>query len=134
MCAAALTSRATSTLRLASCHRMCSSWRMSTLVRLRFLLLTLLLLTCCLVTADYPTTLTYVQPDVQTKTDESLHLLLPMLAQPIVQKIVSGSVLGIETVLIKDIKENSFVTSLKGSITDAGPCSSHFTLPVYAHC
>ncbi|KAI0710861.1 hypothetical protein C8Q76DRAFT_623714 [Earliella scabrosa] len=78
---------------------------------------------------DYPTTLTYVQPDVQTKTDKSLHLLLPILAQPIVQKIVSGSVLGIETVVIKDIKENSFVTSLKGSITDAGPFDATISFP-----
>ena len=42
----------------------------------------------------------------------------------IVQTIVSGSVLGIETVLIKDVQENSFGTSLKGSITNAGPCTS----------
>lgn len=73
---------------------------------------------------DYATTLAYSQPDVQIKTDESLHLILPILAQPIVQTIVSGSVLGIETVLIKDIKENSFGTTLKGSITQAGPCTS----------
>ncbi len=71
---------------------------------------------------DYATTLTYTQPDVEVKTDQSLNLLLPILAQPIVQKIVDGSVLGIETVLIKDIKENSFGTSLKGSIRNAGPC------------
>ncbi len=77
---------------------------------------------------DYATTLTYTQPDVEVKTDESLNLLLPILAQPIVQKIVDGSVLGIETVLIKDIKENSFGTSLKGSIRNAGPCE--FTSPV----
>ena len=132
MCAAALTSRAMSTLRLASCHQMCTSSQMSTSVCLRLYLPSLLSLTDS--TGDYPTTLTYVQPDVQTKTDKSLHLLLPILAQPIVQKIVSGSVLGIETVLIKDIKENSFVTSLKGSITDAGPCSSHVAWLVYAHC
>ena len=132
MCAAALTSQAMSTLRLASCHRMCTSSQMSTSVCLRFYLPSLLLLTDS--TGDYQTTLTYVQLDVQTKTDKSLHLLLPILAQPIVQKIVSGSVLGIETVVIKDIKENSFVTSLKGSITDAGPCSSHVAWLVYAHC
>lgn len=57
------------------------------------------------------------------KTDSSLNLLLPILAQPIVQKIVGGSVLGIETVLIKDVQETSFGTALKGSITNAGPCA-----------
>ena len=66
--------------------------------------------------------MSYTQPDVAIKTDSSLNLLLPILAQPIVQKIVTGSVLGIETVLIKDVQENSFGTSLKGSITNAGPC------------
>ena len=75
---------------------------------------------------DYQTTLTYTQPDVQVKTDKSLNLILPILAQPIVQKIVTGSVLGVETVLIKDIKEDSFGTSLKGSITNASPCTKFF--------
>lgn len=40
---------------------------------------------------DYKTTLKYTQPGVPTKTDESLNLILPVLAQPIVQKVVSGS-------------------------------------------
>ena len=66
---------------------------------------------------EYQTSLSYVQPGVTIKTDKSLNLILPVLAQPIVQKIVGGSVLGIETVLIKDVKENSFGTALKGSIT-----------------
>ena len=42
---------------------------------------------------DYKTTLRYTQLNVPTKTDETLNLLLPILAKPIVQKIVSGSVL-----------------------------------------
>ncbi|RDX40651.1 hypothetical protein OH76DRAFT_1365915 [Lentinus brumalis] len=78
---------------------------------------------------DYATTLTYTQPDVEVKTDQSLNFLLPILAQPIVQKIVDGSVLGIETVLIKDIKENSFGTSLKGSIRNAGPFDAKIEFP-----
>lgn len=57
---------------------------------------------------EYPTTLQYTQTDVETKTDKSLNNILPVLAQPIVQKIVSGSVLGIETVIIKNIQEKSF--------------------------
>ncbi|KAH9012140.1 hypothetical protein EDB84DRAFT_1583122, partial [Lactarius hengduanensis] len=39
---------------------------------------------------DYTTTLQFTQPSVPTSTDQ----LLPLLAQPIVQKIVSGSTLG----------------------------------------
>lgn len=40
------------------------------------------------------TTLNYTQLSVPIATDSSLNLILPVLAQPIVQKIVSGSVLG----------------------------------------
>ncbi|EIW52711.1 uncharacterized protein TRAVEDRAFT_134842 [Trametes versicolor FP-101664 SS1] len=78
---------------------------------------------------EYPTTLQYTQTDVETKTDKSLNNILPVLAQPIVQKIVSGSVLGIETVIIKNIQEKSFGTSLKGSITQAGPFDAKISFP-----
>ncbi|KAF9051008.1 hypothetical protein BDZ89DRAFT_1056905 [Hymenopellis radicata] len=70
---------------------------------------------------DYRTTLTYTQDGVVTGTDDTLDYILPVLAQPIVQKIVTGSVLGIDSVLISDPQQSSFVTTLKGSITDAGP-------------
>jgi hypothetical protein len=43
---------------------------------------------------EYPTTLSYTQKRVQTITDQTLHLLLPVLAKPIVQKVVDGAVLG----------------------------------------
>ena len=43
---------------------------------------------------DYATTLTYTQNGVATATDESLDLILPVLAQPIVQKIVDASAIG----------------------------------------
>ncbi|KAI0643298.1 hypothetical protein C8Q79DRAFT_1012595 [Trametes meyenii] len=78
-------------------------------------------LTAGVTIGDYATTLQYTQANVETKTDKSLNMILPILAQPIVQKIVSGSVLGIETVIIKNIQERTFGTSLKGSITQAGP-------------
>ncbi len=42
---------------------------------------------------DYKTTLRYTQPTVPIKTDDTLNLLLPVLAKPVVQKIVSGSAL-----------------------------------------
>jgi hypothetical protein len=69
----------------------------------------------------YETTITYTQSGVPTKTDSSLNLILPILAQPIVQRIVDGSVLGIETVLITDPAATSFGTTLSGSIVNAGP-------------
>ncbi|KAH8992759.1 hypothetical protein EDB86DRAFT_3078965 [Lactarius hatsudake] len=70
---------------------------------------------------DYKTTLQFTQPSVPTSTDQTLNLLLPLLAQPIVQKIVSGSTLGVNNVLITNPTANSFGTKLSGSITQAGP-------------
>lgn len=40
---------------------------------------------------EYSTTLEYEQKGLPTKTDDSLNYLLPLLARPIVQKIVDGS-------------------------------------------
>lgn len=73
---------------------------------------------------EYTTSLDYTQTGVPTKTDKTLDLILPVLAAPIVQKIVTDSVLGIATVIIADPKQNSFTTKLKGSISNAGPCLS----------
>ncbi|TFK54041.1 hypothetical protein OE88DRAFT_1732763 [Heliocybe sulcata] len=70
---------------------------------------------------DYQTTLEYSQQGLPTVTDDSLNLLLPILAQPIVQKIVTGSTLGIDTVVITNPQQTSFGTRLTGSITNAGP-------------
>jgi hypothetical protein len=75
----------------------------------------------------YSTTITYTQAGVQTKTDKSLDLILPVLAQPIVQKVVDASKLGIDTVAIQDPEEQSFTTALDGSITDAGPFDAKIT-------
>ncbi|KAH8979124.1 hypothetical protein EDB92DRAFT_1821158 [Lactarius akahatsu] len=70
---------------------------------------------------DYKTTLQFTQPSVPISTDQTLNLLLPLLAQPIVQKIVSGSTLGVNSVLITNPTANSFGARLSGSITQAGP-------------
>lgn len=70
----------------------------------------------------YETTLTYSQLAVPVKTDASLNMLLPVLARPIVQKIVNGSVLGFDTILISNAKETSFDVGISGAITNAGPC------------
>ncbi|PVF99379.1 hypothetical protein CPB86DRAFT_293734 [Serendipita vermifera] len=78
---------------------------------------------------DYRTTLNYIQKGVQVQTDETLHLILSVLAQPIVQKIVDGSVMGIDTLIISNPKEQSFDTALKGSITQAGPFDATISFP-----
>ncbi|KAF9222628.1 hypothetical protein BS17DRAFT_802839 [Gyrodon lividus] len=70
---------------------------------------------------EYATTLNYTQLSVPIVTDSSLNFILPVLAQPIVQKIVSGTVLGVDTVVIINPQETSFGTQLNGSITNAGP-------------
>ncbi|KAH7108191.1 hypothetical protein BKA62DRAFT_764259 [Auriculariales sp. MPI-PUGE-AT-0066] len=76
---------------------------------------------------DYATTIEFTQNGLPTATDKSLHLLLPILAQPIVQKVVSGSELGISTVLIRDPSATTFKNQLKGSITNAGPFDANIT-------
>jgi len=42
---------------------------------------------------EYQTTLQYTQLAVPTSTDSSLNLIIPILAQPIVQKLVTGALL-----------------------------------------
>lgn len=51
---------------------------------------------------EFSTNLAYSQKAVKANTDSSLALLLPILARPIVQKIVDGSILGIDTIMITD--------------------------------
>ncbi|KAL1735691.1 hypothetical protein EV714DRAFT_280260 [Schizophyllum commune] len=78
-------------------------------------------LTAGVTIGEYETHLTYAQEGLPTKTDDSLDYLLPILARPIVEKIVDGAALGIETVLITDPKEDTFTAALVGTITNAGP-------------
>ena len=78
---------------------------------------------------QYTTQLTYSQQQVPTITDSTLNLLLPVLAGPIVQKIVDGSVLGITGVTISDPTNNAFRTGLQGSITNAGPFDAVIQFP-----
>jgi hypothetical protein len=92
-------------------------------------------LTAGVTIGDYATTLQYTQTGLVTHTDESLNLILPVLAQPIVQKIVGGSLLGfvdliatslplmtydcsLENVLIKNPEQNSFS---KSPVNETGP-------------
>ncbi|KAG8787307.1 hypothetical protein FRB91_009037 [Serendipita sp. 411] len=78
---------------------------------------------------QYQTTMDYAQSAVPIKTDETLHLILPILAQPLVQKVVDGSVMGIDSLIIMEPQETSFVTALKGSITSAGPFDATISFP-----
>ena len=79
-------------------------------------------LTPAAMAGEYPTTLAFTQHNVSVKTDKTLNLLLPIIAQPIAQNIVTEAVLGIETIFITDANEASFTASLNGSITNTGPC------------
>ncbi|KAK0241921.1 hypothetical protein EDD85DRAFT_820884 [Armillaria nabsnona] len=78
-------------------------------------------LTTGLKIGDYSTTLKYTQSGVKTNTDDSLDLILPILAQPIVQRVVSQSVLSIDNVIISDPRPESFTATMTGGITNAGP-------------
>ncbi|KAH7875192.1 uncharacterized protein C8R40DRAFT_1170817 [Lentinula edodes] len=70
---------------------------------------------------EYNAVLNYFQSSLPTETDGSLDFILPILAKPIVQKIVGGAGLGIDAVLISDPEQSSFNTALNGSINNAGP-------------
>lgn len=78
---------------------------------------------------DFRTTLHYTQRGLPTKTDDTLNLILPVLARPIVQKIVDQSILGIDSVLISDPQPEKFTTGLQGSIKEAGPFDAIIKFP-----
>ncbi|GAA5937070.1 uncharacterized protein JCM15063_000146 [Sporobolomyces koalae] len=78
---------------------------------------------------DYATVLSYVQKDVPAYTDQTLTLLLPVLARPIVQKIVDEAALGIDTVMISDPSNTAFTAGLVGSLTNSGPFDAVISFP-----
>ncbi|CAD6924941.1 unnamed protein product [Tilletia controversa] len=78
---------------------------------------------------EYETKLAFSQLNVPLNTDATLNKLLPVLAQPIVQKIVDGAILGLDTITILDPQQNSFATALTGSITNAGPFDATIKFP-----
>ncbi|WFC96530.1 hypothetical protein MBRA1_003191 [Malassezia brasiliensis] len=59
--------------------------------------------------------------NVPMKMDSMLNLLLPVLAKPIVQKIIDGSNLVIQRVTILNPTQTKFRVHMVGSITNAGP-------------
>lgn len=78
---------------------------------------------------DYTADLTFVQTNVPLKTDASLNLLLPVLAKPIVQKIVDAAVLELNRVTIINPQAMSFTTQLEGAITNSGPFDATIKFP-----
>ena len=74
-----------------------------------------------LTVGSYSTTLTFPQQNVALKTDQSLDILLPMLARPLVQKIVDGAVLAVQSVVIINPQPKSFQARLKGTLRHSGP-------------
>jgi len=60
---------------------------------------------------DFTTDLAYAQQNVPAHTDSSLTLLLPILARPIVQKIVDAASLGIDTVMITNPTDTGKLSS-----------------------
>ncbi|PWN24968.1 hypothetical protein BDZ90DRAFT_262821 [Jaminaea rosea] len=78
---------------------------------------------------EYDTTLTFSQTEVPLGTDESLNKLLPVLASPIVQKIVDNAVLNIDRVTILNPQPESFQVALQGTITNSGPFDATISFP-----
>ena len=80
-----------------------------------------LVITSDAVIGEYGTTLTFSQRNVPLNTDETLFKLLPVLAGPIVQKIVNGAILNVDTATVLNPQQNAFGVALKGSLVQAGP-------------
>ncbi|KAJ3838704.1 hypothetical protein F5878DRAFT_725102 [Lentinula raphanica] len=78
---------------------------------------------------EYNAVLNYFQSGLPTETDSSLDFILPVLAKPIVQKIVGGAGLGIDAVIISNPQQSSFNTALNGSINNAGPFDATIAFP-----
>lgn len=88
-----------------------------------------LIITSNAIIGDYGTTLTFSQNDVPLGTDDTLLLLLPPLALPIVQKIVDTAILNIDRVTITEPQATGFVASLQGALTNAGPFDAVVEFP-----
>lgn len=99
---------------------------------------------------NFTTNLEYHQIGVPAYTDSSLTLLLPILARPIVQKIVDASILAITSVMITNPSDagksvpilevssllvddvlsfTAFTSGLIGAITNAGPFDATIKFP-----
>jgi hypothetical protein len=78
---------------------------------------------------EYGTTLTFSQNDVPLGTDQTLLLLLPPVALPIVQQIVDKSILNIDRVTITEPQPGGFVASLQGALTNSGPFDAVVSFP-----
>lgn len=81
------------------------------------------------VIGEYGTTLTFTQNNVPLGTDETLFLLLPPLALPIVQRIVDSAVLNVDRVTITTATPTGFTAALQGALTNAGPFDGVVSFP-----
>jgi hypothetical protein len=81
------------------------------------------------VIGEYGTTLTFSQNDVPLGTDVTLFKLLPILALPIVQRVVDQAVLNVDRVTITEARPTSFTAALQGALTNAGPFDGIVTFP-----
>ncbi|KAL8277420.1 hypothetical protein RQP46_010142 [Phenoliferia psychrophenolica] len=69
---------------------------------------------------DFVTDLTYAQSSLRAYTDSTLT----------VQKVIDSAILNITTVIISDPENDSFVATLTGEITNAGPFDAVISFPV----
>ncbi|KAI8873166.1 hypothetical protein GQ42DRAFT_118311 [Ramicandelaber brevisporus] len=83
----------------------------------------------------YKTQINLIQKDLLISTDDSMRFLIPKVARPIVQKIVNGAVMGVDTVFMHEAKETSAKVQMAGSITNSGPFSASFSFaePMEVH-
>ncbi|KAI8872894.1 hypothetical protein GQ42DRAFT_118751 [Ramicandelaber brevisporus] len=84
------------------------------------------------VTADviigtYKTKLEFVQTSVPLKTGESMTRLVPIIARPLVSKLLSKAVMGLDSALIHSPTDSGAQAKMKGSVTEAGPISGKFS-------
>ncbi|KAI9322513.1 hypothetical protein BX666DRAFT_2128544 [Dichotomocladium elegans] len=78
---------------------------------------------------DYSTKLTFAQQGVAVETDSSVVSLIPIVGQPIVQKIVDGAKLSFTSVILSSPTDQNFKVQMAGSITDAGPMAAEIAFP-----
>lgn len=78
---------------------------------------------------NYTTALDITQSSVSAGVDNSINNLLPVLGQPIVQKIVDAAVLSFSTININNPTNTSFGTHLVGAITNTGPLTAVISFP-----
>lgn len=78
---------------------------------------------------QYTNTLAFSQAGVQTATDSSVTMLIPIVGQVIVQQIVDGSVLSFDSIILSSPTDSGFKVQMKGSISNTGPMAATISFP-----